>query len=392
MSEITPGNDEVIGIDEIMKTEKDQVKTAAPVKKKTPASRVILLILGLVILLAILLLGDRIFRNAAGSGNEEQASLAEADAEATAVKPTAAPAATPEAADAAAEPLCGDAARMTFLVIGADTGINSDDTLNNFEGYGEADFIGVVMVDFTDPAIRILKIPQHLWVPIEGLTAAQVDEMSEYFGVPVLPDGSLYTPDEGENGRLNAAYFYSDYEDSADGGQEALAATLASNFDLSVDSFIAIDPAVMVRIVDALDGITLTIPRAIGDFEAGSQQLTGQEALDYARILRLDDEDWLQSDRQEDVLLALMDKLQQPARFIAIPTMIDVFFNDIKTDLTMDGITDLYCLADKITADDIETFSVTPDMYTSVMTTEGFIVMLPDMAEIEMLIEDFLAE
>ncbi len=237
--------------------------------------------------------------------------------------PTAAPTATPQ-------PLCGGPAVMTILAIGADSGVDYN--------YGLADVIRIVRVDFTIPKVTVLSMPRDLWVEI--------------------PD--IENPYNITHGKLNQAYFYGGpgmgYYKGPGGGPGLLARTLDLNFGLRVDHYGAVNMQTFVKIVDAVGGIDLYLPydvdgRPIDDrtedmgyFPAGQHHFTGEQALRFARI-RKKYNDFTRMDHQNMVICALKEKITTPAVLPKIPQIIAAFKDSVLTDLSLEQISQLACLA-----------------------------------------------
>lgn len=109
--------------------------------------------------------------------------------------------------------------------------------------------------------------------------------------------------------RLNAAY--------AAGGMSLLKETLSLNLGIGVDGCLEVDFAGFSRLVDALGGVTLTLRQeeadAInatvpGSLTEGQQRLTGEQALAYSRLRKLDpDGDFSRTRRQQKVLRSLLE-------------------------------------------------------------------------------------
>ena len=119
----------------------------------------------------------------------------------------------------------------------------------------------------------------------------------------------LYLPIPGhESDRLNAAYAY--------GGTELMKKTLTENFQIPIDGCLEVDFSRFAQIIDTLGGVTLelrqdeaeVINRETGSsLTDGSHLLTGQQALVYSRIRKLDsDGDFSRTDRQRKVVSAVV--------------------------------------------------------------------------------------
>lgn len=128
-----------------------------------------------------------------------------------------------------------------------------------------------------------------------------------------LRDTYVYIPGYGHR-KLNAAYAY--------GGFKLLNETLAVNFGVHVDADVEVDFSGFTGVIDLLGGVNIELSQAEaeymntnGNFEysdgadwnltAGINHLTGDQALAYARIRKLDS-DFGRTGRQRKVLLAMM--------------------------------------------------------------------------------------
>ena len=148
----------------------------------------------------------------------------------------------------------------------------------------------------------------------------------------VLRDTVLDIPGHGP-GKLNAAYAW--------GGPELVMKTLNENLKLDIMRYMAVDYAALIRLVDALGGVEVTITPA--EMEKINQTidrrrarwealgyigrpltlsgegvlLDGVQALTYARIRKLDS-DFMRTSRQRALLKAMLNRLKasltRPAR------------------------------------------------------------------------------
>ncbi len=115
------------------------------------------------------------------------------------------------------------------------------------------------------------------------------------------------------------------------GGYKLLNATLESEFGIKVDHNIEVDFTGFADVIDALGGVEVTLTKgeakyvsALGDkLEAGTHVLNGKQALEYARIRKIDS-DFARTNRQRKILKTV--------------------FNDIKDS----SLTELYNLAKTI--------------------------------------------
>ena len=223
---------------------------------------------------------------------------------------------------------CSALPPMTILAIGADA--HSDEYQ-----YGRADVIRVVRVNYMAQRVTMLEFPRDLWV--------QIPEISDNIGQ--------------DHDKLNTAYYYGNpglkFWDHPSQGPGLLARTLDINFGLRVDHYIAVSMDVFIDVVDAIGGIDITLTEAVDGrtyndkssrlvFPAGTQHLSGEQALTLARIRNISVFD--RADHQNLVMCALRKKMESPETLMQIPDIISSFKDHIQTDLTPGQISQLACL------------------------------------------------
>ncbi|MFE4798346.1 LCP family protein [Streptomyces sp. NPDC056708] len=114
--------------------------------------------------------------------------------------------------------------------------------------------------------------------------------------------GKLY-PARGRFTKLNAAY--------AEDGPELLVRTVEFNTGLHIDHYVEIGFGGFAKIVDAIGGVELDIPKAFkdkysgADFQAGKQTLDGQQALAFVRTRHAFTSDLDRTKNQQKFLAAL---------------------------------------------------------------------------------------
>ncbi|MEA2634857.1 MAG: polyisoprenyl-teichoic acid--peptidoglycan teichoic acid transferase [Chloroflexota bacterium] len=155
----------------------------------------------------------------------------------------------------------------------------------------------------------LVSLPRFLLVQIPALTTGNVT-------------GKLYTAfDMGakqDNPGLRSVW------KTATGAGDLAAASVSEVTGLPIDGWIAVDVGGFRAIVDALGGIEVTVPTPLNDpqypaddssrrvpihFDAGTQRMSGDRALEYARS-RLSTSEADRSARQELVLVAILQRLR----------------------------------------------------------------------------------
>ena len=234
--------------------------------------------------------------------------------------------------------LCGAPPVMNILAIGTDA------RGNNYT-YGLADVIRLIRVDFVNPRVSVLEIPRDLWVQIPDIA----DNIN----------GQDYE-------KLNQAYLYGNpgfgYTDDPAQGPGLLARTLTLNFGTQLDHYAAVNMRTFEKIVNAVGGIDVTLPKAVDGrtatdtskrllFPAGTHHLDGIRALTLARI-RIEG-GFARAENQNRVLCALRDKLTSPNTITKIPELIKSFKGAIQTDLSPQQLSQLACIGTQMRSGNI---------------------------------------
>lgn len=261
--------------------------------------------------------------------------------------PTAAPtiAHTTPFVTPTAAPRCGGPPVMTLLLIGSDT---------RSTGYtwGLSDVMRVARIDFVTPRLTVLDFPRDLWVKI-----------------PFISDNLNGQDHE----KLNQAYLYGNpgdgfkYWDDPSAGPGLLARTLDLNFGVKVNHYLAVNMQSFVRMVDAVGGLDVTLPRRIGgshnpNLQEGTHHLDGAEALVVARDRT--EGVFSRGEEQDLVLCALQKKLTDPAVVIHIPELIRSFQGSVQTDLSPSTMAQLACLATQLPRQNIALYSFPEQLFT----------------------------
>lgn len=243
---------------------------------------------------------------------------------------------------------CGAPPVMNILVIGADT---RGDNYN----YGLADAVRLVRVDFVNLKVTVLEFPRDLWVEIPDIA----DNLNGQ-----------------DHEKLNQAYLYGNhgfgYTDDPAQGPGLLARTLTINFGTNIDHYAAINMKTFVRLVNALDGIDVYLPKTVDGrtaedtserlvFDAGTHHLDGTRALTLARIRIAGT--FARADNQNRVLCALRDKLTQPNVVTKLPQLIQSFQGAIQTDMSPAQLSQLACLGTQMPSGNIVFANFPEDLF-----------------------------
>lgn len=169
----------------------------------------------------------------------------------------------------------------------------------------------------------------------------------------LMRDIYLRIPGHGYN-RINAACAY--------GGPELLLKTIEGNFKFKIDHYIAVDFYSFIEIVDLLGGIEMNVSEAerenmnltiaeVNDYsgfeledgkllQSGERLLTGKQALAYARVRHVGNNDFGRTERQRELLNKLIEKTKK-VNIIELNKMLNVILPSIKTNLARGQIISL---------------------------------------------------
>lgn len=204
----------------------------------------------------------------------------------------------------------------------------------------------------------------------------------------------LYLPIPGHSdNRLNAAY--------AHGGMALLRQTLEENFRIPIDGCVEMDFCQFAQVLDALGGVTIELRQdeadAInkstdGTLTAGSQLLTGAQALAYTRIRSLDEDgDFSRTFRQRKVISSLLSSYQDAGVFTVlsmIPEILPMLSTDMEKKQVVSTVLQLLPMLGKSTF----TSQTVPaeGMYTY-STIRGMAVLTGDLEKIRQELSDTLS-
>ena len=157
----------------------------------------------------------------------------------------------------------------------------------------------------------------------------------------------------------------------------------------------AVNTSVFEDVIDELGGIDMHLTGRIDGTSiglpyspSGWYHISGENALKFARI-RKPDSDWDRIDRQSEVLMAVRERALQPGTLVKIPSLVDMFLDNVLTDLSLNEIGKLSCLLPKIEDDGIYSIKIERELVTAGFNSSGAWVMIPHEEDIRALVDDF---
>jgi LCP family protein required for cell wall assembly len=239
----------------------------------------------------------------------------------------------------------------------------------------------------------------------DTLILVSIDPASQSVGMLSIPrDLVVPIPNRADMQPINTAFVYGELERPGF-GPRLTAETVQYNLGIRVDHYVVVQFEAVIRLIDAIGGITIDVPKTIDDkefpdlytygydpfyIEAGVRRMDGLLALKYART-RHQDSDFDRTERQQQVLLAVRNQAlgDLPRLIAAAPTIWGEISTGVETDLSFDQILSLGLLAKDIPDGAIKRASLTGD-YVQVTQHRGAPVVTINRATIvKLLVEVF---
>jgi LCP family protein required for cell wall assembly len=224
------------------------------------------------------------------------------------------------------------------------------------EGPWRTDTIILLTIDPATRSAGMLSIPRDLWVPIYGYDV---------------------------EGKINTAHFIGDAQGYPGGGPALAMATVQYNLGIPVQYYVRLNFTAFEHIIDLIGGVEICVPEAINDPEypdsgvgyeplyipAGCQVMDGRLALKYARTRHTELGDFDRARRQQQVILAVRDKVTQagmvPTLLTQAGPLLETLGDSVQTNFTLDQLIRLANLASKIDLDRIQSLVIEPSMTLS---------------------------
>ena len=164
------------------------------------------------------------------------------------------------------------------------------------------------------------------------------------------------------------------------GGPALLGETITDLLGYSIDNYVVVNFDGFKEIIDLIGGVEITVPYEIYDdkypdenygylppvhFLPGKQVMDGDTALKYART-RHADNDYARAGRQQQVIMAIKDKVTAPGQMAALlprlPGLAVAMANSVKTDMSVDKAIGLARAIDKMDLNNIARVVIDPKM------------------------------
>lgn len=235
-------------------------------------------------------------------------------------------------------------------------------------GYYRTDTMIVLTVDPSTGDVGMLSLPRDLWVMIPG---------------------------QGE-ARINTAHVYGDLNKYPGGGPGLAKETVAQLLGQPIHYYMRINFEGFRKIIEEIGCIDIDVPRDINDptfpddnygydpffIAAGRHCMDATTALKYART-RHADSDFGRMDRQQQVILAIKDKVldtgQLPRLISRAPALLSALTESFQSDLPPGQLITMANLARRLNTDNMRQLVFDRTMAVGTITSTGASVLLPQM-------------
>jgi LCP family protein required for cell wall assembly len=239
-----------------------------------------------------------------------------------------------------------------ILILGVDSGLNRGEL-------GRTDTIVLMTVSPLKPYVGMLSIPRDLWVKIPGV---------------------------GEN-RINTAYFFAEAAKPGS-GLEAAKQTIRDNFAVRTDYTVILRMDGLIEVVDALNGLDVTLPAPMSGYEAGVEyHFDGKKALAFVRS-RAGSDDFARMKQGQILLQAAYRKLLKPGTWSQIPDLLFTLPKLVETKLPFWQWPRLGLALLRAGVDGIDARVISREMVTPFVTNQGAQVLAPNWDQIRPLINE----
>jgi LCP family protein required for cell wall assembly len=245
--------------------------------------------------------------------------------------------------------------RINVLLLGIDQREGETDP-------ARTDTMLVLTIDPQTKAAGMLSINRDLWVKIPG---------------------------QAREGKINTAHFLGEVEHTPGGGPTLAMQTAQAALDIPLPYYIRLNFTAFEKLIDMIGGIDVFVEEPIDDpdypdaaygydpfrIDAGWQHLDGRTALKYARTRATAGSDLDRVKRQQQVILAVRDKILKNNQLSNVLTQLGPLLplpgGPVQTNLTPGQIVELINLAATIDRDQIHTVTLTGDMIDPYIAPDG---------------------
>jgi LCP family protein required for cell wall assembly len=215
---------------------------------------------------------------------------------------------------------------------------------------------------------------------------ATVDPISKTAGLLSIPrDLWVAIPGFDTEGKINTAHFIGDLQNYPGGGPALAMATVQYNLGISTQYYVRLNFSGFEKLIDQIGGVEICVEETIDDpeypdsgfgyeplhIDAGCQQMNGRLALKFARTRHSGAGDFDRARRQQQVILAVRDKVASanmlPTLVTQASSLLDTLKESVQTNLSLDQLIQLAKLATQIDSKNIRQAVIDENMTVGYM-------------------------
>jgi LCP family protein required for cell wall assembly len=212
------------------------------------------------------------------------------------------------------------------------------------------------------PYAGALSIPRDLWVDIPGV---------------------------GQN-RINTAHFFAEAEQPGS-GPSATWQTIQANFGVSPGYYLRVRFDGFMKVVDAMGGVDVLLPRAMSGYPEGRHHLNGEQALALVRD-RSGSDDFFRMERGQIFIRSILAEILQPRNWPRLPAVLVALWQAVDSDVPAWVYPRLALTLLLVGPQDIDARSITREMVHPFTTAGGANVLEPDWAAIQPLVKELFGQ
>lgn len=296
--------------------------------------------------------------------------------------PTVTPTETPEPEDdenALADLTWMDRGRLSILLAGSDGAPDRSGV--------RTDVMMVMSIDIESGQISLFGIPRNLGdVPLS-------DDVGEILGTDTYTGMLKWLYGEAQN--------YPDLApNNEDPGLMAVKGAAEGLLDIPIDYYAMVDMIGFVELINLFGGIEMDVAERVTvlllsaegqweqfDIQPGSQTLSGEEALAYARS-RTGTSDYARMRRQRCLVAATIEQADLMTALRVFPDMVEAIRDNVQTNIPLEILPDLVMLRDDMRMDQLIAVGFTPPDYYLGPSSQGF--NLPDVERIQETVQNVI--
>lgn len=200
----------------------------------------------------------------------------------------------------------------------------------------------------------------------------------------IMRDLYLAIPGKSDN-RINAAYAF--------GGPELAIRTVNKNFNMDITRYVTVDFFGLPDIVDKIGGVDINVNKdeisLLNITKPGLQHLNGTQALAYARIRHVGNNDFERTERQRTVLTALFDKAKSQG-ISKVAALAAVVLPYIETNISKSEMMDFGVKVMGFGKTNLQQLRIPADGTYKSKTINGMQVLVPDLQKNTDLLHSFI--